>query len=86
MCPWAKGGEWSVPEAALGKACQQVCWLRLWAPLYRRDMDILEKVQQRDTKMMKGPEHLTCEERLRKLGLFSLEKAQRDLINIHIDT
>lgn len=43
-------------------------------PQYQRDMDIMERVQQRATKMMKGLEHLTYEERLRELGLLSLVK------------
>ena len=47
--------------------------VQCWAPQYKRDMDILERVQQRATKMMKGLEHLSYNERLR--AEFSLEKA-----------
>ena len=37
-------------------------------------MDLLECVWRRPTKMIQGIEYLPCNNRLRELGLFSLEK------------
>ncbi|KAJ7410695.1 hypothetical protein BTVI_52673 [Pitangus sulphuratus] len=55
--------------------------IKLWGTQHRKDMDLLEWVQRRATKRIKGLEHLSYEDRLKGRGLFSLEKKRlhRDL-------
>ena len=46
----------------------------MWSVQYRRDTDLLERIQRRATEMTWGMECLSCVDRLRERGLFSLEK------------
>jgi len=48
--------------------------IQLWSPQHKEGMDVLEQVQRRAMKMIRGLEHLCYEDRLRELWLFSLQK------------
>jgi len=59
--------------SALARAHLESC-IHLSSPQNKEDMDLLEQAQRRATKIIQGPEYVSYEDRLRELGLFSLEK------------
>ena len=56
-----------------------------WSPHYQKEVKALERVQRRFTRMLPGLTGVGYEERLSKLGLFSLERwrLRGDLIEVY---
>jgi len=56
----------------------------VWSPHYTKDKDLLERVQHRFTRMFPDLRKMPYDERLRKLGLWSLEerRSRADLTEI----
>ena len=58
--------------------------VQAWSPYYRKDIEMLERIQKRATKMIEGYKGLSYEERLSRTGLISLEqrRVRGDLIEV----
>ena len=47
--------------------------IHAWSPYFRKDVDMLEKIQRRATQLIPGLRYLRYEERLKECGLTTLE-------------
>ena len=59
--------------------------VQFWSPSYRKDVNKIERVQRRFTRIVPGLKKLSYRERLNRLGLYSLERRRMrgDLIEVY---
>jgi len=59
--------------------------VQAWSPHLIKNKDCLEQIQRRATKLVKGLKKLTYEDRLKQLGIYSLEtrRLRGDLIEVY---
>ena len=59
-------------------------YVPIWSPYLVKDIEILEKVQKRATKLIKGYEKLSYDQRLKSLGIYTLfcRRQRGDLIEV----
>ncbi|KAJ7405755.1 rna-directed dna polymerase from mobile element jockey-like [Willisornis vidua] len=66
-------GVWIDRTLNMSQQCTQVA-KKFWVSQFRKDIEVLEQVQRRATRLVKGLEHKSYKEQLRELDFVSLEK------------